>query len=280
MIDPDVFAVLMPTESHSFAACGVKANQGLQIHFPSTGPATDDVRNFSRQPTPACDQEDVEEAWKAPGNLFLRFSDHLEERGVGWRFGASSSSEVVLHDPNKPKMRGVSRNHFFITIDASHRILLHNVSPHGMSVAYDGQNEKEIRHHFTWILFLSGEQYWQHVTINVPGISGFRFKIEFPHHGKNIEDYEENLKSWVKRREQEGPPMQRLCLTDPAEPPTEPASKFQTPSRKSVHVNLGELGRGGFGVVHKHFGKAGDGNCLHDPRTRLSNNGTLRRHQS
>ncbi|KAK8184851.1 uncharacterized protein BKA78DRAFT_346338 [Phyllosticta capitalensis] len=204
MLDLDIFAVLVPSSLSAHKAFALPENGCLSVPNPVQHTAAEILKPLESE------ARDLSKELLRPGNLLLRFSDLFKDRlknpGLGWVFGSDPSQcDVVLDDSERTWLgQGVSQRHFHVTIDQTHRILLHDGSQYGMSVGHQGDNEHLRRQGFTWILALEpGPQHWEKVTINVPSVRGIQFEIEFPHHRaqsnpKIKTEYTKRLHQFVK----------------------------------------------------------------------------------
>lgn len=256
MLDLDIFAVLVPSSLSAHKAFALPENGCLSVPNPVQHTAAEILKPLESE------ARDLSKELLRPGNLLLRFSDLFKDRlknpGLGWVFGSDPSQcDVVLDDSERTWLgQGVSQRHFHVTIDQTHRILLHDGSQYGMSVGHQGDNEHLRRQGFTWILALEpGPQHWEKVTINVPSVRGIQFEIEFPHHRaqsnpKIKTEYTKRLHQFVKEYNERKKelPIQTLGLGNDLI--TGKPSQVETVGREPIMYRA-KVGKGGFGTVLK-----------------------------
>lgn len=122
--------------------------------------------------------------------LVLRFS--RPPRGDrGFVFGHDTRCDCVL-----PAFHGMSRMHFAITYDASHRLVLEDFSTAGTTVTYSGQ-PGERRTNFTWII---GEDEFvldKRILVTVGSVT---FEVVVPEYSAPTSAYNESRALFAARR--------------------------------------------------------------------------------
>ena len=152
MEDPNLIATLIPVDQWKLAekALLLGENQDRRLS-PKEGPPIP-----SREATPAQENpDDDHREYDSTHRLQLTFVKEPKDPTKEYSFGTNSQICDVLLGPRGA--RAMSGLHFCITFDVisnEKRLILRDSSTHGTAVSYNGQAEKEVRRHFTWILNL------------------------------------------------------------------------------------------------------------------------------
>ena len=250
MEDPNVIATLIATSELARQAFSSPHN------YDRCFPCAVSPSLGSRENTPFPDGEDD----FAP-RIHLTFDKPPESIKNGYVFGYDPSCDVRLadrrHVSKLPKTRFVSKNHFSITFDAQHRVILRDSSKVGTAVSYNGQAQNEVRSRFTWIIFPDFEL----IEVKIPE-ADISFKIQLAKHKTCESNYLANVDSVLRdmRETEEGPgegpkdtgltfPLNMLNVS--SQDTTAVPSTATTPREVPIHLILESIGRGEFGRVYK-----------------------------
>lgn len=119
-------------------------------------------------------------------------------------------------------------------------------------MCYDGQSKDLVFKNDKRLLSFepATQRQWKVVKVYVPNVNGLAFKIEFPNHRVDGNEYREKLRAFVEGSNTAIPSVSGLGLD--SNPPTASLSRQpQTPSQLPAYFDAGEIGRGEFGLVRK-----------------------------
>ncbi|KAK5709201.1 polo-like kinase 3 [Elasticomyces elasticus] len=259
--DPDVFAVLIPTDEEDNArkAFGLEHNRKRFVQCRAPDVAVVPLLS-SREPTPAAyspGSEDSELNTDLAGldHLVLRFSDGLIDPLHGIQLGTNDACCDVLLGVSRT--RGVSARQGALKVDRELCIWYADSSRHGSAVGYDGQAINNIRPRDRWILAYKpgSKRKWDKIEIRTGRL---KFEIAFPNHEKANDKYVQNLRTLYCRCIDAAPLVQALELVGSDLPPTEATSQAHTPTTTAVYIDDGHVKQGSFGEVRRAI-KARDG---------------------
>lgn len=218
--------------------------------LPPTRGIDEGLASSSREPTPAYErQNDYEDSHR----IQLNFDTPPKDPTKGYAFGTDEQKCDVFLGPRS--IRGTSGIHFYITfdvIDKDRHIVLRDSSTKGSAVSYNGQAEKEVRHHFTWILNLAkneeegGEVGKWEIEVHVRGL---RFKVELANHRTCQADYNKNVGKFLDHSQNADPLLDGLSIDSYT---TEVApSQSRTPGQRPIYIHEWKLGKGSYGQVDR-----------------------------
>ncbi|KAI9884408.1 MAG: hypothetical protein M1823_003818 [Watsoniomyces obsoletus] len=252
MADSNIFAVLTACDKSNLArdAFGLPENEHRYRYRKGPEIIAQEPLIDSREATPAPQVEETEGGSEYGDCILLRFNDDLKDPQKGWQFGTNPRvSDVLLGHRGT---HGISGHHFHITITEQLRIELHDDSRYGTVVMHEGQGTNMILKADKRLLGFEPEaqERWNEILVYVPDKDGLAFRIEFPNHQEGGRNYRENLGTFLKHCRAAHPVLGALGLE--STPTTAPISRqSRTPHKLPVLHDLGEIGRGQFGQVHK-----------------------------
>ena len=256
MENPDLICTLIPDDSEKRTE-RVFCHEHNEDRCLKPSLETEDPSISSREPTPAPQPPHRDDSickYDFAYRLQLTFKKKPKDPTKGFAFGTNRQiCDVLLRQRGVSFISGL---HFCITfdiIDEKICLILRDSSTHGTAVSYDGQAEKETRHHFTWILDLKKDKGEGHNEnrgreLNVL-VQGLRFKIVLASHKTCWAEYCNNLESFLDEYRAALPPLGALGIdsyTTTARP-----SGTLTPKRLPIYIRERELGSGTFGRVGK-----------------------------
>lgn len=231
MEDPDLILTV--------TAADLAADNALSLlHNQSRYEPEDEVGDYaSRQSTPFPDIEDNS------CRLQLKFDRRPKDIRQGFVFGTDPRTCDVLIGT---KETSISRRHFCITFDGDGRLVLKDISKCGTAVSYNGQAEREVRQHFTWILF-KGYELKVHLQLARKRFTAFMITVA--NHEDCKAEYQAHLRSYLDDSRNAVPPLGLLNIHSQASTraPTQPLSPRQRP----IYLQGEELGSGTFGAVYR-----------------------------
>ena len=217
-------------------------------------PASESVADISsRESTPAVDQ---------PGSqITLTFDNKPKNLQKGFVFGSDPRiCDIFLGE----RGAGFSGQQFCITFNERGEVIFNNTSRKEAEVNYNGEKPSR-RTQFTWILF----DKYQNIKITLGEKDDLIFKIKWPKHGTYRAEYEAHRNAYFEERRNAFPPLSQLDMeTQPTtamltakhssrqespqqESPRQKAPRKEPPGQEPIFLLEEELGRGGFGTVHK-----------------------------
>lgn len=250
MYDPNVFAVLTPYDEKNKARSAFTLPQNERWFQKATGGVAEQPTINSRESTPAPDASLGDQDLDAADCLVVTFDEllkELESYQNGLQFGTNPRVCHILLGHRGTG--GISGRQYNITVDDNLWIWLHDYhSTHGTAVAYNGQNQIEVRKKDTWLLAYgpASRKRLKNITIHLAGLVA---KIEFPNHGAADPQYVANLRAFVKKCREALPFVNALGLD--SELATATPSQAQTPGERPVYYNDRTIGHGAFGVVRR-----------------------------
>lgn len=202
----------------------------------------------SRESTLAPEDED-------PGKLpylELRFSKS-PRTSSGLVFGTDENVCDVLLPGTKSL--GFSRQHFALTykttfIDGRPRLIIRDLkSTRGTTVTYDGQG-RERRSEFEWIIDgFDTPNDTKHLIVELD--RNLRFRIFVTHHNITTSAYSQNVEFFRQGETDPEDLLRGVRLESGLR--TQRQSGAQSPVRRPILLNLGQIGQGGFSVVTRHW---------------------------
>ena len=223
-------------------------------------PASKFIVNISsRESTPAVDQ---------PGSqIQLTFNDKPKNLEKGFVFGSNLRiCDIFLGE----RGAGFSGQQFYITFNARGEVIFKNTSRKQAQVNYNGENPSH-RNEFTWILFDT----YKNIKITLGEKDDLIFKVKWPENRKFcLAEYETHRDAYFEERRNAFPPLSQLDMESqqttagitaqhsprqhsPAqhslkqESPRQESPRQKLPKQQPIYLLEEELGRGGFGTVHK-----------------------------
>ena len=190
-------------------------------------------------------------------SIQLRFDDPTFKNGKGIMFGRDPDTcDVVL-----PSLKGISKEHCYLTYDKNDRLILVDTSLIGTTVTYDSQGGVKKRN-FTWIL--GGDEFVDRIDVLTIEIHKYvKFQIVVAKHDATSYTYQDNVDGFLAQMEELAEfPLARLALKSrtstlqtgsPIEAnPSPPSGRgIPPPTSKSILLERRILGQGTFGrVVH------------------------------
>ncbi|KAF7502516.1 hypothetical protein GJ744_005637 [Endocarpon pusillum] len=115
-----------------------------------------------------------------------------------------------------------------------------------MAVSYGGQAEKEVRHHFTWILDLKREMGKWEIQVHVRGL---RFKVDLASHETCKAKHDKNVQDFLQDNPTAPPSLDVLGIQ--SHTATAQCSQPLTPRQLPIYICERKLGTGSFGSVDK-----------------------------
>ncbi|KAL9025959.1 MAG: hypothetical protein Q9196_005302, partial [Gyalolechia fulgens] len=253
MEDRNLIVTLIPADKEDYAERAFRREENKGRCLPPTRKIEDEGPIISsREATPARplqinqEQEDHVDS-ENKHCIRLTFEPPPKDPAKGYAFGTDQQKcDVVLASRG---VRDTSGVHFHITFDVvrgERCLVLRDSSTNGTAVSYNGQAEKEVRHHFPWILNLDMEDREWKVKVHIRGLI---FKVGFACHQTCKAEYEENITKFLKLSQTTDPPLSGLNIDNY---PTEAApSQSRTPGQRPVYIHEAPLGKGSFGQVDK-----------------------------
>ena len=196
-------------------------------------PASEFVVDISsRESTPAIDQ---------PGSqIQLTFDDKPKNLDKGFVFGSDPQiCDVFLGE----RGAGFSGQQFYITFNERGEVVFKNIARKKAQVDYNGEDPSR-RNQFTWILFGT----YQNIKITL-GKDDLIFKVKWPKHGTYRAEYEAQRDAYFEERRNAFPPFSQLDME--SQQTTAVLTAQHSPRQEPIYLLEEELGRGGFGTVHK-----------------------------
>ncbi len=253
MSDPNIFAVLVPTDKHNWAASAFSLDHNAKRYHKPTVGFMEQPSIGSRDPTP-----EVQDLVSSAGSISeyatvpqirLTFDHGPKDLLAGWAFGTEqASSDVLLGFRGARKVSG---KQFTITVTDDLHIVLRDSSRYGTAVGYDGRAKDQKRTNYTWTLALAPgiEQHWKKVKVHIPDSTGPAFIIHFPNHRSGGRGYMNNLKTYLRERQAAVPTVGAMGLGSALT--TAPPTDARTPKQGAVYFDCGYIGEGSCGEVCK-----------------------------
>lgn len=155
---------------------------------------------------------------------------------------------------------GFSGQQFYITFNERGEVIFKNKSRKEAQVDYNGENPS-CRTQFTWILFDT----YQNIEITIGKKDDLIFKVKWPENRKFCRaEYEAQRDAYFEERRNAFPPFSQLDMesqqttagiTAQHSPrqhsPAQEPPRQEPPKQQPIYLLEEELGRGGFGTVHK-----------------------------
>ena len=213
-------------------------------------PASESVADTSsRESTPAVDQP--------KSQIQLSFDNKPKDLEKGFVLGGDPRICDVFLGERGARFSG---QHFCITFNERGEVIFKNKSRKEAQVNYNGENPSR-RTQFTWILFDT----YQNIKITVGEEDDLIFKVEWPENRDSCRaEYEAHRDAYFEERRNAFPPLSQLDMESQqttAVPTTKHSSRQESPQQESprqkppgqepIYLLKEELGRGGFGTVHK-----------------------------
>lgn len=198
-------------------------------------PASESVADISsRESTPAVDQP--------KSQIQLTFDNKPKDLEKGFVFGSDPRiCDVFLGE----RGAGFSGQHFCITFNERGEVIFKNKSRKKAQVDYNGENPP-FRTQFTWILFVT----YKNIEITVGDKNDLIFKVEWPKNRDSCRaEYEAHRDAYFKERRNAFPPLSQLDME--SQQTTAGITAQHSPRQEPIFLLEEELGRGGFGTVHK-----------------------------
>ena len=145
---------------------------------------------------------------------------------------------------------GFSGQQFYITFNKRGEVIFKNTSRKKAQVDYNGENPSP-RNQFTWILFVT----YENIKITMGEEDDLIFKVKWPENRKFCRaEYEAHRDTYFEERRNALPPLSQLGIESQqttAVPTTQHSPGQESPRQRPIYLLEEELGRGGFGTVHK-----------------------------
>ena len=203
-------------------------------------PASESVADISsRESTPAVGQ--------TASQIQLTFDDKPKNLEKGFVFGSDPRiCDVFLGE----RGAGFSGQQFCITFNERGEVLFKNTSRKKAQVDYNGENPSP-RNQFTWILFDT----YENIKITMGEKEDLIFRVKWPKNRKYCPaEYEAHRNAYFKERRNAFPPFSQLDMESQpttAVPTAQYSPRQEPPGQEPIYLLEEELGRGGFGAVHK-----------------------------
>ena len=200
-------------------------------------PASEFVVDISsRESTPAVDQ--------TASQIQLTFDDKPKDLQKGFVFGSDPQiCDVFLGE----RGAGFSGRQFCITFNERGEVIFKNTSRKKSFVDYNGEDPPG-RNQFTWILFAT----YKNIQITMGDLI---FKVKWPENRKFcLAEYETHRDAYFEERRNALPPLSQLGMASQpttAVPTAQYSPRQEPPGQEPIYLLEEELGRGGFGTVHK-----------------------------
>lgn len=198
-------------------------------------PASEFVVDISsRESTPAVGQ--------TASQIQLTFDDKPKNLDKGFVFGSDPQiCDVFLGE----RGAGFSGQQFCITFNERGEVIFKNTSRKKAQVDYNGENPSR-RNQFTWILFDT----YKNIEITVGDKNVLIFKVKWPENRKFCRaEYEAHRDACFEERRNALPPLSQLGME--SQQTTAVITAQYSPKQEPIFLLEEELGRGGFGTVHK-----------------------------
>ena len=196
MEDPNLIACLYPADGNEAALAVIRMHKGSARYITPQGGTKPEPEHGSRAST--ISREDDGDLPQSYPGLQLTFN-HGPKVGQEFVLGTDKNCcDVFL-----PKVREISRRYCCLTFDAKGRLILRDLSKHGVVVIYDGQGgEKrrtivtyndqgqEKRYYFTWILSGSEASEVRKIVVEIERI---RFQVIVSKHETYPNLYHDNV---------------------------------------------------------------------------------------
>ena len=249
MEDPNLIATLIPVDPEKWTENAFRLDDNKNRYLPPARGIAEGPTISSREATPADEQPaDDHCKYDCTHRLQLTFGEKPKDASKGYSFGTDPQRCDVLLGSRGA--HGISGLHFCITFDVTpdrkKRLILRDSSTNGTAVSYSRQAEKEVRHHFTWILDLEKEEGKWEIEVHARKL---RFKIELASHTTRKAKYDEKIEEFLEESRNALPPLDVLGIeshTTTAQP-----SQPLTPRQLPIYICERKLGNGSFGGVDK-----------------------------
>ena len=199
-------------------------------------PASEFVVDISsRESTPAVHQP--------KSQMQLTFDNKPKDLEKGFVFGSDPRiCDIFLGE----RGAGFSGQQFCITFNERGEVIFKNTSRKKAQVDYNGEDPSR-RNQFTWILF----DIYENIEITMGDLI---FKVEWPDHDNCRAEYEAHRDAYFEERRNALPPFSQLGME--SQPTTavltaQYSPRYEPPGQEPIYLLKEELGRGGFGTVHK-----------------------------
>ena len=194
----------------------------------------DEIVNIpSRETTPAVSRQDEAPASK----IHLTFDKKPTNLEKGFVFGSDPQKCDVLLGG----WGGFSRQHFRIAFNERGEVIFENTSRKKAQVDYNGENSPG-RNQFIWILFRT----YENIKITVGDLI---FKVDWSKNKTCKAEYEAHRDAYLEEQRNALPPLSQLGVE--SEQTTTVLTAQHSPRQQPIYLLEEELGRGGFGTVHK-----------------------------
>ena len=202
-------------------------------------PASESIEDISsRESTPAVHQP--------KSQIQLTFNNKPKDLEKGFVFGSDLRiCDIFLGE----RGAGFSGQQFCITFNERGEVIFKNTSRKKAQVDYNGEDPSR-RNQFTWILFGT----YKNIKI-ILGKDDLIFKIKWPENREFCPaEYEAHRNAYFKERRSALPPLSQLDMESQpttAVPTVQYSPRQEPPGQEPIYLLEEELGRGGFGTVHK-----------------------------
>ena len=213
-------------------------------------PASEFVVDISsRESTPAVDQP--------KSQIQLTFDNKPKDLKEGFVFGSDPRiCDVFLGE----RGAGFSGQQFCITFNERGEVIFKNKSRKEVHVNYNGE-APHFRNEFTWILFDT----YKDIKITLGEEEDLIFKVKWPENRDSCRaEYVAHRDAYFEERRNALPPLSQLDMesqqttagiTAQHSPrqhsPAQHSPRQEPPGQEPIYLLEEELGRGGFGTVHK-----------------------------
>lgn len=254
-MDPDIFAVIIPTDRRNLARMSFQLSANRRL-YTSGAPTMPSPHRYgsespdSEVPDSGDESEDDEQNHLSDlDRITLRLSQKLVNPLEGFQFGTSRDSDVCLIRDEACK--APSRRQFSIVMDDQYGIWLRDyTSSRGTAVKYDDNDRAETRRNETWILsYHPGHSIsFEILAIHAGKMS---FQIYFPNHHMRqpSSEYLANLDTFCRLRRNAMPAINHLGLNTGSAITTTANSSQVSRDRRPIYIPHYALGHGGFGTV-------------------------------
>lgn len=231
--DPRLIVTLEADGTTAERAWNRPQNQGRYL------PALESVMDISsRESTPAVDQ--------FGSRIRLTFDDKPKNLEKGFVFGSDAQiCDIFLGE----RGAGFSGQQFCITFNERGELIFQSTSRKNTKVDYNGEDPPR-RNQFTWVLFDT----YRNIKITVGEQPDLIFNVIWPDRGFRRAEYEAHRDAYFEERRNAFPPLSQLGMESQqttAVLTAQHSPRQEAPSQQPIYLLEEELGRGGFGTVHK-----------------------------
>lgn len=248
--DPNLIAILAPykdEDDYTRTALSLPHNKFWHV------PARRERITCDRGSTPPPERPDdvAQNTSAVPKGSHIRLGfDNLPLEGLS--FGSDPTCSILLGEGTDPIVRGISRQHFFITYREDGRLIVTDTSQFGTTVTYgkfeSGQPEQDC----TTLLEVKGhDNKLDNVRIYVPCQGGIQIDIRVASHRNSMAEFIRKKNDFLHRRRTANPPVASDRLGIYSYGTMQKSTQYHTTKGIQPLIPQRVIGKGGFGIVTK-----------------------------